>query len=179
MRKLNVIITACILVLFIIHGVFGALLLTGSGSTALKPVAWTAAGLTVVHIVISLKLTFDTLKIQKQTGVSYFKENRLFWARRISGFAVMVLLVFHMTAFGYSKGGFYRLKVFDDIKLITQILFIAALGTHVVSNAKPMLISFGIKSLRPRTADILIVLSVLLFCMAAAIVIYYLKWNAF
>ena len=179
MRKLNVIITACILVLFIIHGIFGALLLAGYGSSALKSMAWTATLLTAIHIVISLKLTFDTLKIQNKTGVSYFRENRLFWARRISGFAVIVLLVFHMTAYGYSAGGFYRLKVFDIIKLITQILFAAALGTHVISNAKPMLISFGVRSLKPRTEDILIVLSVLLFCMTAAIVIYYLKWNAF
>ena len=178
MRKFNAILTALIFVLFLIHAVLGSFQLMGVGNTAAKWAAWAALVLIAVHTVIGAKLTVDTLRVQRKTGVSYFKENRLFWARRISGLAIMALLAFHLTAFGEMGSGVYRLKWFDTGKLVTQLLLAAALAVHVISNVKPMLIAFGIRSLRARAGDILVILSVLLLFMAAALVVYYLRWNS-
>jgi succinate dehydrogenase hydrophobic anchor subunit len=178
MRKLNAILTVFILVLFLLHAVFGSFQIIGIGGGALKVAAWTALVLTVVHMVIGVALTWQTLKALKAAGVSYFKENKLFWARRISGFAIMLLIFFHLTAFGYTENGVYRLYWFTAAKLTTQILLVAAIAVHVITNVKPVLISFGIKSFKRRVADILIVLSVLILFMAVALVIYYLLWNA-
>jgi len=177
MRKWNAILTAAILVLFLLHGVFGAFQLFGLAPTTLKAVAWTALALVAAHTVIGVKLTADSLCVWRQTGVGYFRQNKLFWARRISGFAVMVLLAFHMTAFGYSNGGAYRLRWFTDFRLATQLLLIVTLALHVLMNVRPMLISFGVRGLKQYVGDILFVLSVLLLFMAAAFVVYYLRWN--
>ena len=177
MRKWNAILTAAIMALFLLHAIFGAFQLFGVGPTALKTIAWAALVLVAAHTLIGAKLTADSIKVWKKTGVGYFKQNKLFWARRVSGFAVMVLLAFHMTAFGYSNGGAYRLRWFTDCKLATQLLLIAAIAVHVITNVKPMLISFGVRSLKKWVGDILFVLSVLLLFMAAAFIVYYLRWN--
>ena len=177
MRKWNAILTAAIMALFLLHAIFGAFQLFGVGPTALKAVAWAALVLVAAHTLIGVKLTADSLRVWKQTRVGYFRQNKLFWARRISGFAVMVLLAFHMTAFGTSNGGAYRLRWFTDFKLATQLLLIVTLTLHVLMNVRPMLISFGVRGLKKYAGDILFVLSVLLLFMAAAFVTYYLRWN--
>ena len=177
MRKWNAILTAAILALFLLHAILGGFQLLGVGNTALKAIAWTATALILAHTILGVKLTADSLRVWKRTGVSYFKQNKLFWARRVSGLAVMILLAFHVTAFGASNGGAYRLKEFTSLRLAVQLLLVAALALHVLMNVKPMLISFGVKSFRDWVGDVWFVLSVLLLFMAAAFVVYYLRWN--
>jgi len=178
MRKLNAVLTAVVMILFLAHAILGGFQLLGVGSTAVKALAWSCVALIVAHTVIGIKLTADTLRVRKKTGVGYFRENTLFWARRISGFAVMVLLVFHLTAFGDRSGTQYRLQWFDTAKLVTQLLLTGTLALHILSNVKPMLISFGVRSLKERAGDILFILSVLLLFMAAAFIVYYIRWNS-
>lgn len=179
MRKWNAVITAAILLLFLIHAVMGGFQLMGAGSTAVKTAAWACMALIIVHTVIGVKLTADTLRVRKRTGIGYFRQNTLFWARRISGLAVMILLAFHLTAFADRSGAQYRLQWFDTAKLVTQLLLTASLALHVLSNVRPMLISFGIRSLKERAGEILLILAVLLLFMTAAFVIYYIRWNSF
>lgn len=177
MRKWNGILTACILALFLAHGIMGAYQLFGAGDTALKTIARAAVFLTGIHAVIGLRYTIDALRIMKKTGTVYARENFLFWARRISGFVLLVLLSLHMTSFSARNAGSYRLQWFDTGKLILHILLAADLALHILSNIKPMMITFGIRGLRKRAADILFVLSVVLLFMTAAFVIYYIRWN--
>ena len=179
MRKLNAVLTAAIMLLFLVHAILGGFQLLGVGSTAVKALAWICVALIAAHTVIGIRLTADTLRVRKKTGVGYFRENTLFWARRISGFAVMVLLVFHITAFGDNSGAQYRLRWLDTANLVTQLLLIASLALHILSNVRPMLISFGIRSLRERTGDILFILSVVMIFLASAFIVYYLRWNSF
>ena len=176
MRKFNAVLTAVIMVLFLLHAILGGFQLIGVGATALKTIAWISVGLIAIHVILGTKMTIDSLRVWKKTGVGYFKENKIFWARRISGFAVMILLVFHLTAFS-SGGAIYRLQWFTTFRLVTQLLLVVSIAVHVITNVRPMLISFGVKSLRPYVGDILVVLTVLLLFMAAAFVIYYLRWN--
>ena len=177
MRRWNAILTAAILVLFLVHAILGSFQLLGVGDTTLKALARACATLIAVHIVISTKFTVDTLRVWKRTGVSYFRENRLFWARRLSGLAVMVLLVFHIAAFMGAGGAAYRLQWFDTAKLVTQLLLAAALALHIIANVKPVLISFGIRGLRARAGDIAFILSAVFLFAAAAFIVYYLRWN--
>ena len=177
MRRVNAVQTMIIMVLFLLHAILGGFQMLGVGNTALKTIAWVSVGLIAVHALIGVKLTVDTLKVRKATGVSYFKDNKLFWARRISGYALMVLIAFHLTAFSTTVEGATRLRYFSGARLAAQLLMVAAIAIHVISNVKPMMIALGIKSLRRWAGDILLVLSVLMLFMAAAFVVYYIRWN--
>lgn len=178
MRRWNAVLSAGILVVFIIHGVLGGYQLLGAGSTAAKAAAWICLALIGAHTVLGIILTCDTLRVLRRTGVGYFRENMLFWARRVSGLAVMLLLAFHLTAFSDGSGAQLRLRWFGPARLTAQLLLTAALALHILSNARPLLLSFGVRSPKERAGDILLVLSVLLLFMAAAFVVYYLRWNS-
>ena len=180
MRKVNAILTAAIMILFLTHMVAGIMILLGwmaGGSVILSGISYLMEGLIAVHAVIGVKLTADSLLACKKAGVSYFKENKVFWARRISGFAVMVFLIVHILIFrGSTQGGFYRLNLFAGAQLVSQILMVISIAVHVITNVKPSLISLGIRSLREYAVDILLVLSMLLLIAGAAFVVYYLRW---
>ena len=177
MRKWNAVLSLAALVLLLIHGILGSFLLTGAGSTALKPLAWAAVALIAVHGVLGVKYTVDSILVWKKTGAGYFKENRLFWTRRISGFALLVFLLFHLTAFRAAAGEVYRLQWFTGAKLACQLLLVTSLAVHVLTNLRPLTMSLGLRGGRKWLGDALFVLSVVLLFAAAAFVIYYLRWN--
>ena len=178
MRRINAILTVFILALFLLHAIAGGFELLGLGQTALKAAGWTCMGLILVHACIGLKLTADSLRVWKRTGVGYFRENRMFWLRRISGFSVLVFLVLHLLAFhGTGSGGSYRLPWFTAGKLVCQILLVLSIGIHGISNLRPSMLSLGAAGWRRWAVDILIVLALLLLFMGMAFVIYYLRWN--
>ena len=167
MRKWNAVLSLAALVLFLIHGIAGSFLLLGPGSTALKVLARGMAVLVLIHTCIGIKYTADSLRVWRRTGAGYFRENQVFWARRISGLAILVFLLFHMTAFSAESEGFYRLQWFNAGKL----------AVHILTNIRPLMLSLGVKGGRRWLGDVLFVLAVLLLFMAAAFVIYYLRWN--
>lgn len=177
MRKWNGILSIAILALFLIHGIPGGFQLIGAGNIISKALAHTLLTLIAVHAVIGVYLTGKTLRIQKKTGAPYFRHNLLFWARRLSGFLIMALLFFHTTAFSDTSAAAYRLVWFDRAKLASQILLVISVGVHVIANARPALITFGIRGLRKRAGDILFVMTVILLFMAGAFIVYYLRWN--
>lgn len=177
MRRFNACLTAAIMILFLLHTVLGSFQLIGAGNLPSKALSHTLLTLMLVHMVIGIILTAKTIKTQRLAGAAYFKENRLFWARRISGFAIMLFMIFHVSAFGTEVDGTYRLKSFTAFKLVTQILLVLSVAVHVISNVKPALISFGIKGLKKRSYDILFVLSLFLVIAAIAFVIYYIRWR--
>lgn len=178
MRKINAVITPLILILFILHGVSGAFNLTGFGNSLTRIIAWPMAGLIGVHMVFGIILTAQTLQAQKKAGVSYPKENRLFWARRISGFLIMILIGFHVYAFTGVSADHFRLTEFTPVLLGCQILLVITIAVHVISNVKPMLISLGVPKLKPRAGDIIFWVTILLCVMAAAFIFYYFRWGA-
>ncbi|MBQ9065378.1 MAG: hypothetical protein IJ123_08030 [Blautia sp.] len=177
LRRLNAVITGLILILFLIHAMFGVFQMLGAAGTWHKRIAGFSSGLIVIHLIIGIKLTADTLKVQRRTGTAYFKENRLFWARRISGVAVMILLFFHMAAFTTAVEGQTRLVWFNGYSLLFQIFFVLSLALHIISNVKPLLISFGVSRLKELSFDILFVLSILMLVMTAGFIVYYFRWN--
>jgi succinate dehydrogenase/fumarate reductase cytochrome b subunit len=181
MRKINSVISVIILVLFFIHSVMGGFQLIGiisGGNAFMQLAAYVMAVLIFVHLVIGIKLTADTLKSEKKSGVSYSKANKLFWIRRISGFLIMLFVLFHMMIFVNISDGAYRLKLFDFWGLFTQICLVLSVAVHIISNIKPLEIAFGIRTGRSVAGDIIFVITVLLLFSAAGFVIYFLRWLA-
>ena len=182
MRKFNAVLSIAILVLFLVHAISGAFQLMsviGGGSQILSIISWIMLGLIILHIVIGIKLTADTLKAVKKSGVSYGKENRIFWVRRISGFAIVLFILCHVIIFMGKSGEAYRLNYFGVIQLISQILLVISIAVHVLSNIKPLLIAMGVRGFKDVFIDTLFILSIILLFAGAGFVVYYLRWNVF
>ncbi len=180
MRKFNAILGMAITALFLFHAVFGSLQLSGivnGGSVIMKIAATIMLVGILIHIVIGTKLTIDTVKAMKRSGVSYFRENRLFWIRRISGFALMVFIVSHIIVFaGQTRDGVFRLNLFDVPQLISSILLVLTLILHIITNIRPLMIALGADKAKNYAGDAAIVLSVLLLLAGAAFVVYFIRW---
>lgn len=174
MRKINTVLSILLIVIFMLHGLMGSFMLVGIGSNAGKVLAWIGVSVLVVHTVIGFILTIQTLK---NKGCSYLKQNVVFWARRASGLAILILLFFHIGLFGGIKDGMYILFPFTTVKLVTQLLLIVALFIHLFINIRPLLISLGIISYKERRGDIFLILSVLLLFCVGAVIIYYIGWH--
>ena len=177
MRKINTILSVLLLVIFMLHGLMGSFMLLGIGSSAGKILAWVGVAVLAAHTVIGVILTINTLKIYKNAGNSYLKQNAVLWARRARGLAILILMFFHIGLFGGVQDGIYILFPFTTVKLITQLLLVAALFIHLFINIRPLIVSLGIISYKERRGDIYLILSVLLLFSAGAVIIYYIGWH--
>jgi len=179
-RRANAVISMLILALFLFHGVVGGFQLAGvmeGGNVVMQVLAYVMTALIVIHLIIGTKLTVDTVTAMKKSGTHYYKENRLFWLRRVSGFAVMIFIAFHILLFLGKNDGVYRLSFFGGLQLATQILMVISIAVHVISNAKPMLLSFGTKSYKELGIDLAMILSGILLFTGVCFVIYYFRWK--
>ena len=136
MRKWNTILSVLMLLIFMIHGIMGSFMLNGVGSSAGKLLAWIGVGILVVHTVIGVILTVQSL-----------------------------------------QNGTYILFPFTTVKMVTQLLFVAAIFVHIFINIRPLLVSLGIISYKERRGDIYLILSVLLLFIAGAVIFYYIGWQ--
>ena len=182
MRKFNAILAHTIITLFLLHIIIGSLQLTGlvpGGNVIMKIGSWLLIAAVGAHTVIGIKLTADTLAAMKKSGASYFRENKLFWIRRISGFAVMFFIAAHIILFmGYGSGGAFRLNLFDVPQLIMSILLVLSVLLHIVTNIRPMMLGSGIRGAKEFIADMAVIFSVLLLVSGIAFVVYFVRWLA-
>ena len=179
MRKINAIIGPLLIVLLLIHGISGAMQLWGiipGGSVIRRILSVVMAVLVGIHAVIGIKLTIDTLIACKKAGVSYWRNNERFWLSRISGFAMLFLIVYHVLIFSGTSGEAFRLHAFQGIQLAAHILLVVALAVHLITNIKPLFIALGLEN-RKFIIDIMIVVSLIMLVFAAAFIVYYLRWN--
>ena len=178
MRKVNAILTVLIMILFLGHAIIGSLQLFGANNVmVMKVTSRFCAVLIFIHAAIGIRLTIDSIRVWRKTGAPYFRENALFWARRISGAAIMVLIFFHMFAFSSTVNGNLQLKPFTTAKTIMQILFVVSIALHVLTNIRPLFIAIGARSLKRFLPDILVILSIVLIISIAAFIIYYFRWQ--
>lgn len=177
MRKINGILAAAVLILFIVHGIFGALNMMDIAPLVVKVLSHTMLSLIAVHAVISIILSVQSVRTAVKTKAPYLKNNLLFWSRRVSGVLIVALVFFHMTAFGTTEGGVFRLYPFDLPRFVLQMLFLLTVAVHVIANVKPALITFGAKRLKPKTGEILFIISAALLFMAAGFIIYFIRWQ--
>lgn len=179
MRKCNTVVSILIIIMFLIHGIAGAFNLFGltkGGNQVLKVISYSMLLLIIIHIIIGIKLTIDSIIIGKRSGKFYFRENALFWIRRITGFAMVLLIVCHVHMFT-NTGKVFRLNAFREVQLVLSILLVLTVLVHILTNIRPLLISFGISSFRIYIKDILLIISIILVVAALAFVVYYLRWN--
>ena len=178
MRKLNTIVSLVLIILFLIHiiaGSFQMMKIIPGGNELMKDLSYFMLFMIGVHILIGTKLTIDSVKIGRKSGKFYFRENAIFWTRRITGFTMVVLIICHVALFT-SNGMVFRLNDFNEVQLVLSILLVLAL-IHILANIRPLLISFGISGFRLYVKDILLVLAIISLLGAVAFVIYYLRWN--
>lgn len=179
MRKINTVLSLLLLIILMIHGTMGSFMLLGISSSAGKVLAWIGVAVLAAHTVIGIILTGKTIRTAKRAGGSrYLRQNALFWARRASGLAILILLFFHIGLFGGVQDGVYILFPFTTVKLVTQLLLIASVFVHVFMNIRPLLVSLGVIKYKERRGDLYLILSVLLLFMAGAVIIYYIGWQS-
>ncbi|MDR1640765.1 MAG: pilus assembly protein PilX [Clostridiales bacterium] len=176
MRKLNAIISAAIVVIFLIHGVMGGFMLLGIGKGAGQPLAWLGVGLIAVHTVLGAVFSLKSIRASKAGGWR-FRQNALFWARRASGICILVFAFFHIDLFGHEAEGTYLLLDFTTAKLALQMLLILSLFTHIFMNIRPLLVSLGIIGGKEKRLDVFVALSLILLFCAGAVLAYYAGWK--
>ncbi|MCR4946722.1 MAG: pilus assembly protein PilX [Lachnospiraceae bacterium] len=182
MRRINARLSAAIMGLFLVHMIWGVLVMLGitaGGNPAFRLLTWLMSALIALHILIGCKLTIDTLVAIRRSGVSYAGANRLFWIRRISGFAMIIFVAAHIWLFsGRELEGAFLMPHFNVMALLTQIGMVLSLLIHLTTNIRPLKIALGIEDSKNFKTDALIVLSVLLLMAGVAFFIYYLRWRA-
>lgn len=181
MRKINAVLGIALTVLLLIHGISGAFQLLdviAGGNTIRKVLSWLMAAVLFLHVIIGVILTIRTLKTEKKSKwVGYPAENRLFWLRRISGFSILVFAVYHVVLFTGPAGKVFRLSMFGAFQLAGSLLLVLSVAVHLLSNIRPLMISFGAVKSRKFLIDFLLVLSVVLLLFSFAFIVYYLRWN--
>ena len=181
MRKFNAVLSIAIFALFLFHVIYGSFLMlgfVGGGSPVMTAVTWVMLAAIAVHVVIGIKLTADTLIAVKRSGASYFRENKLFWIRRISGFAVMIFIFAHIGIFmGHNGADGYRLNLFDVPQLIMSLLLVLSLLLHIVTNIRPLMTALAAKRGRELIADIAVILSAVLLVSGIAFAVYFVSWS--
>lgn len=181
MRKFNAILSMVIFALFLFHVIAGTFILVGAadgGSAVMSAVTWVMLAAVCVHAVIGIKLTADTLIALKKSGANYFKENKLFWIRRISGFAVMLFIAAHAVIFvGHSGADGYRLNLFGVPQLIMSVLLVLTVLLHIVTNIRPLMLALGARSGRELITDIALILSFLMLAAGIGFVVYFVSWS--
>lgn len=179
MRKLNTVISLLLIILFLIHAIAGSFQLMKiipGGNELFKILSYILLFLTGLHTIIGIKFTVDSVVAGKKSGNFYFRENAVFWIRRITGLTMILLIICHVFLFT-NNNEVFRLNDFDKGQLILSVLLVLNLLVHILSNIRPILISFGIAGFRVYVKDVMLVLSVILLISVIAFVIYYLRWN--
>ena len=179
LRKLNAILGPVMIVLLLFHGITGAFQLTSlmpGGSVIRSILTLVLVVCVVIHAVLGTILTVESLVIWHRAGVSYFKNNEAFWIRRITGFAMIILIVYHVLVFSGTSGEAFRLNSFGGLQLAAHILLALILAVHLIMNIQPLMIALGIEN-RKFIKDVMIVLSILMLLFALGFVAYYLRWN--
>ncbi|MBR1748083.1 MAG: hypothetical protein IJ735_07790 [Clostridia bacterium] len=168
MRKLNAIVTASMLLCFVLHAVLGTLKLFGVyDNGSINIIGYVTLSLCGIHAVVGIFLTAVGVRAIIRSGTHYFRDNMLFWARRISALGVLVMIVFHVCT---------AIEIGSLPRLITRILLGVSIALHVILNVKPLLLSFGVRALRPVYANVAFFSSAILLAAIAGFIFYYVRW---
>lgn len=151
MRKLNTILSVLLLFICLLHGLMGSFMLLGISSGAGKFLAWIGVGILAAHTVLGLLLTAQTFRASRSGGKLYGKQNALFWARRTSGLAILLMLFFHIGVFGRVQDGVYILFPFTTVRLLTQLLLVASVFVHLLLNTQRQALKHHSRTAFPST----------------------------
>ena len=127
MRKWNTILSVLMLLIFMIHGIMGSFMLNGVGSSAGKLLAWIGVGILVVHTVIGVILTVQSLQTAKQSGKMYLKQNAIFFVA-----AIFVHIFINIRPLLVSLGIISYKERRSDIYLILSVLLLFIAGAVIL-----------------------------------------------
>ena len=182
MRRWNARIGALLLILILVHMVTGAFQLMGilkGGLPVRKALSLAMAALLLVHIILGIIMTKQSLIIRKTERLHYDKQNVRFWLVRISGVVMIFLVIFHIWFFAGNGSKVLRLRPFEGGALAAGLLLVLSLLFHILLNVRPMFTSLVIEKLRKFVKDTFFILLIVILVAAAGFVIYYLRWNVF
>ena len=177
MRKWNNILARIIIILFLLHALMGSLMLLGLSTISFLPLSLILLVAVIIHGILGIISTLSAVVSGKKSGHWYLKQNAAFWTKRISGIAILLLLVFHVTAYTTNVDGRFFLKEFTLCRMLSQILFILAIFIHLAVSIKSMLIAKGTIKYKEKTTDWMLVLSIMMLFFTVAVIIYYIQWQ--
>lgn len=177
MRKWNNILARVIIVLFLLHALMGSLMLLGISDISFKPLSWLLLAAVVVHGILGVLSTVQAVKGGKESGKWYLRQNAAYWTKRFSGFAILILLCFHISAYTTTVGDAFFLKEFTVGRMTAQLLLIISIFVHLAVSVKSMLIAKGVTKFKERTVDWMMVLSLLMLLFATSVIIYFIQWQ--
>ena len=155
----------------------GSLLLLGLSTISFQPLSWLLFAAVIAHGILGMIGTLPAVMSGLKTGHWYLRDNAAFWAQRISGVSILLLLTFHITAYTTSVDGRFFLKEFTLCRLFLQILLILSIFIHLAVGIRSMLIAKGTVKFKERTADWFLILSIMMLMFTAAVIIYYIQWQ--
>jgi len=145
MRVITLLCTA----LFFFHGISASLFLLGflPYSSRYKTTGWVLVGLIIFHALIVTTEAARNLYLRR-TGVLkgrlYVRRNISFFGQRLSGALLLVFILLHIGAYGYTDASGFHLRHFGIFSLFNQTALAALAGIHLASSARPLVISLGI-----------------------------------
>ena len=176
LRRVNALVSAAIVILFVVHALLNGFQLIGVGSVTPWYLACALLVLVCVHAVAGIVLTVSTLRAQRSAGASYPGANKRFWAVRVSGLALIVLVAAHLAVF-LNTGVVLRVSYFGGPQFAMHLLLVACVAVHMLCNLQPLLISLGVGAARERAADFAFVIALVLLVAVVAFAIYYVQWS--
>ena len=183
MRKTNMVFSISMILLLLVHSVIGVLTLTGAvaGGLVLSKII-SLAFLTVfsVHVVLSTMLTARSVVYIKHSGASYFRENRMFWVRRISGLAILPFILQHFWMFSpeFTEEGILIVPGFDHLNLAVSVLLAVCVIIHAASNIRSLCISMGTGISRILIIIVFVLFLAGLICISMSFVYYFTNREA-
>ncbi len=143
LRKWNTIAAAVLVGLLLVHGLLGCYRLLGFQTAGGRLLGVIMLGLLVFHASAGFFFSFSAMRNCKFGKPWYLAANWMFWARHISGLAILILIPLHFYTYGVmaNNGGFLVLP-FPFTRLLAQILLIAAILIHLVLSLRSFLMKF-------------------------------------
>lgn len=146
-RTINSILGFVSILLFCIHGITMSFFLAGYLPYSHTRIYWGYALLVCVILHGILSLFLITLGDGKKKQISYLKQNAGSYLQRILGILMIVLIYFHMSAYGSTnEEGIYVLKEPDKITFVTQALLTLVAGAHITLSFPKSAITLGMVS---------------------------------
>ena len=178
MRKLNLRICTAMVFLLLLHCALGCFMLSGISRIYFRLLNVLLACCVCLHAVLGCLVCFRSIRNALRTGTWYLRENWRHWTQIVSGFGIIILLPFHVSAYTTSSGGKYFLREFTCTGLILQILFASAVYIHVLLGIGSLSVACAWLDSRPMRTVCRTVCTCLYLLALFSLLVYYRRWTA-
>lgn len=181
LRKINSLLTIPIFLLFIVHLILMAGLLTGilGFNPDFKLFGRMLMPFVLLHAAFGIFFLIQRIVCKKRGQNVYPKQNTIFRVQLLSGIAILILVFIHTTAYGYiGADGSFVLRAPSILYFILESLFALAICTHCAVSFPRMAVTFGLIKNKPgliKTVKSSMIIFAAIFLIAEiAFCIYYI-----